>query len=193
MIRETIQIGHPVLKASNTEITDFRSEKVKQLIKDLTDTMHDANLIGIAAPQIAENFRIFITEPRETPARPADQSDILRVYINPKIVELSKDESIIYEGCGSVMNGKLFGPVKRPKQVTIEAYNENGKKFRFTADGILGRVIQHEFDHLEGVEFTEKVTDYKKLMHLDFYIKNIKPSPEQAEASKITIKEYAEV
>jgi peptide deformylase len=193
MKRETIQIGHPALKATNSEITDFRSEKVKQLIQDLIDTMYEAKLIGIAAPQIAENFRIFITEPRETPVRPADQSDILRVYINPKIIELSNEDSIIYEGCGSVLNGQLFGPVKRPKLVTVEAYNENGKKFRFTADGILGRVIQHEYDHLEGVEFTEKVTDYKKLMHVDFYIKNIKSSPEQIEASKITKKEYAEV
>jgi peptide deformylase len=190
MIKPTIQIGHPSLKAENATIDDFQSPKVKQLIQDLIDTMHDAQLIGIAAPQIAENYKIFVTEPRETPSRTADQADILRIYINPTIVYSSPEESIIYEGCGSVLNAQLFGPVKRPKTVTVEAYDENGKKFQFTADGILGRVIQHEYDHLQGVEFTEKLTDYKKLMHVDFYIEKIKLSKEQVEASIITTKEF---
>lgn len=187
-VRQTIQIGHPALKALNTTVADFNSPELKQLIQDLKDTMYDAGLIGIAAPQIAENFQVFITEPRETDARPKDQADELRVYINPQIVDTSNDEVIIYEGCGSVLNGLLFGPVKRPQQITIEAHNEKGERFRFTADGILGRVIQHEYDHLQGIEFTEKITDYKKLMHKDFYIKNIKSSQEQMEASKITVK-----
>lgn len=193
MIKPTIQIGDPRLKADNKLITDFNAPELKQLIQDLIDTMYDAQLIGIAAPQIAENYQVFITEPRETPARPADQADQLRIYINPTIVASSSEECIIYEGCGSVLNGQLFGPVSRPKQITVEAFDEHGQKFRFTADGILGRVIQHEYDHLHGVEFTEKVTNYKQLMHVDFYRERIKNSPEQIEASRITTKLFEQI
>lgn len=187
-VRTTIQIGDPALKASNKKITDFTDPKLMQLITDLSDTMHHAGLIGIAAPQIAENYQVFITEPRETQSRPKDQSDELRVYINPNITFQSTEEIVIYEGCGSVLNGQLFGPVKRPKTITVEAYTLAGEKFRFTADGILGRVIQHEYDHMQGIEFLEKVVDYKKMMTLEHYINQIKNNPTNVTNSKISVK-----
>src|SRR3989338_5427354 len=146
-VRETIPIGHPALKASNQEIIDFSAPELAKLIQNLQETMRATGLIGIAAPQIGENFRVFITEPRETDTRPADQSDEFRVYINPKIVYKSEEKIVIWEGCGSVLNAKLFGPVERPRVVEVEACDANGGKFRFKADGILGRVIQHEQDH----------------------------------------------
>lgn len=188
--RETVQIGHPALKAINQEITDFNSEKIKQIIQDLVDTMRQNELVGMAGPQIAENYKVFITEPRVTPTRTIDQADELRVYINPIIVNSSVEECTIYEGCGSVLNGSLFGPVIRPREITIEAFDQNGKKFSLTCDGLLARVIQHEYDHLKGVEFTEKVSDYKKLMAAEFYKQNIKGSEEQINNSKITKKEF---
>lgn len=190
MIRESIQIGHPALKAENKEIKDFNDPILIQLITDLKDTMYDAGLVGMAAPQIAENYKVFITEPRVTETRPIDQADEFRVYINPEIVNKSEEEVIIYEGCGSVLNGNLFGPVKRSKVITIRAYDQNGDQFELAADGLLGRVIQHEFDHLFGIEFTEKIFDYKLLMAREHYIDRIKTSPEQIENSKITIKEF---
>lgn len=189
-VRETIQIGDPRLKAKNKIVNDFNNLVVKRVVSDLVDTMHENGLIGMAAQQIGENWKIFVTEPRETENRPADQADELRVYINPTIIESSKDESIIYEGCGSVLNGTLFGPVKRPKEITIEALDLKGKRFRLVSDGILARVIQHEYDHLQGIEFTEKIDDYKKLMTVEFYRERIKNSSEQVEASKITKKIY---
>ena len=188
-VRKSIQIGHPALKAKNQAIKDFEDPKLHRLIQDLTDTMREAELVGMAAPQIAENFQVFITEPRETATRPKDQSDKLRVFINPKVVNESSEEVEIFEGCGSVLNGQLFGPVIRPQTVTIEAFDETGKKFQFTADGILGRVIQHEYDHMHGIEFLEKVSDYKRLMSVDHYIKQIKPDPKNTKNSEITIKE----
>ncbi|MDQ3099175.1 MAG: peptide deformylase [bacterium] len=189
MVRPIIQIGNPILKADNTHIDHFNSDKVLQVIQDLKDTMYETGLIGIAAPQIGENFHLFITEPRETPVKPKEQSDILRIYINPVIVRYSEEQAIIYEGCGSVVNADIFGPVKRPKEVTVEAFDETGKKFKFTADGILGRVIQHEYDHLQGIEFIEKADDYKKLLNTEFFIQRIKTSKEQIEASVITKQE----
>ena len=140
-VRATIQIGHPALKAPNQEITDFSAPELVQLVEDLRDTMRATGLIGIAAPQIGENFKVFVTEPRETNTRPADQADELRVYINPKIVYQSEEKVVIWEGCGSVLNAKLFGPVERSKVVEVEASDVTGGKFRFKADGILGRGI----------------------------------------------------
>lgn len=192
-VREAIQIGHPALKTANQEIVDFSAPELTQLIVDLRDTMRATGLIGIAAPQIGENFRVFVTEPRETDARPADQADEFRVYINPKIVFRSKEEVVIWEGCGSVLNAKLFGPVKRPKMIEVEARDEKGDKFRFKADGILGRVIQHEQDHLDSSEFTEHVLDYSQLKAVEFYIKDEKNKPEHLEAQKITIKEFRKI
>lgn len=188
-VRKTIQIGHPALKSKNKIITNFKDPKIKQLIQDLKDSMYEAGLIGMAAPQIAENYQVFITEPRQTDTRPKDQADELRTFINPKIVDMSQEEVIIYEGCGSVLNGQLFGPVKRPKTITIEAYDEEGNKFRFASDGILGRVIQHEYDHMNGIEFLEKISDYKQLMTVEHYLEQIKNDPKHIKASKITIKE----
>lgn len=188
--RQTIQIGHPALKATNKRITDFKDPNLKSLVEDLIDTMREGGLIGIAAPQIAENFTVFVTEPRETKTRSKDQADELRVYINPNLVKHSKEEVVIYEGCGSVLNGQLFGPVSRPKTITIEAFDQDGKRFRFTADGILGRVIQHEYDHLQGIEFLEKVSDYKKLMTVEHYLELVKPDLEHIKASTIMIKKH---
>lgn len=189
-VKETIQIGDRRLKASNIKIEDYADPKLKQLIEDLTDSMHAAGLIGMAAPQIGENYQVFVTEPRETESRPKDQADELRVYINPTIVKESDGNVEIYEGCGSVLNGKLFGPVRRPKSITVEAHDLEGRKFRFTADGILGRVIQHEYDHMIGVEFLEKVADYRRIMTLEHYIEQVKSNPEHIKASTITVKDF---
>src|SRR3989344_5875941 len=165
-VRKTIQIGDPILKAKNKEIKNFKDPKVKKVIRDLTDTMVKLQLIGMAAPQIGKNYKIFITQPRKTKARNLLFKDELRVYINPKITKFSKEKVVIWEGCGCVGNeDKFFGPVTRPKEITVEAYDEKGEKFQIRCDGILARVIEHEMDHLDGIEFIEKVDNYKKLMH----------------------------
>jgi len=189
-VRKTIQIGDPRLKAENVVVKNFGDSRVKKVIKDLKDTMVKNDLVGMAAPQIGYNYKIFITQPKKTKYRKLPKGDKFRVYINPKIVKFSKRQNIIYEGCGSVLNGNLFGPVKRPREITIEAFDERGEKFQLRCDGILARVIQHENDHMVGIEFTEKIFDYKKIMAREFYIKNIRNSKEQLQASNITIVEY---
>lgn len=192
-VRNILQIGDPRLKAKNKVVKNLNSPRIKKVIKNMVDTMHKNDLVGIAAPQIGENYKLIVTEPRKTKTRTADQADELRVYINPQIVHFSTEEIVIYEGCGSVAHGELFAPVKRPKQITIEAHDPSGIRFRLVCDGLLGRVIQHEYDHLTGVEFTEKILDYRKLMSRDFYIKEIKTSPAQVGASKITIKQFSKI
>ena len=191
-VRNTIQVGDSRLKAKNKSVIHFDDLALKQVVDDIINTVRSKELlIGMSAPQIGENYKIFVTEPRKTKFRSGDQIDELRVYINPIIVNYSAESTIIYEGCGSFLNGQLFGPVKRPREITIEAFDQKGKKFRLTCDGILARVIQHEYDHLDGIEFIEKIYDYKKLMNVDFYLKDIKMSKEQVEVSVITKKEVA--
>jgi len=188
-VRNIIQIGNPILKNKNQIVIETNDSKIKQVIIDLIDTMHAKDLIGMAAPQIGENYQIFVTEPRETETRTKDQSDILRVYINPKIINTSDDQVEIWEGCGCVANGSLFAPVLRPKVITVEAMERDGSKFKITADGILGRVIQHEQDHMIGVEFVEKISDYRQMMSKESYVKLIKSLPETQAPCVITIKQ----
>lgn len=189
-VRKVTQIGHPSLKAKNKIVRYLKSSVIKKLIKDLKDTMYKTDLVGIAAPQIAENYMVFVTHPRNTKTRKLFREDICRVYINPKITKLSKEEVVVYEGCGSLDEGRIFGPVIRPKEIKIEAFDENGNKFLLVCDGLLARVIQHEYDHLVGVEFIQKVSDYNKLLEKTFYLKTIRNSKAQKDASKITKIEY---
>lgn len=192
-VKRVAQAGHPALHSKNKIISDFKSPKFKKLLKDLIDTMHKTNLIGIAAPQIGENYMVFGTHPRNTKARKLPKTDKLRIYINPKIIFKSKKKNIIYEGCGSVSKGELFGPVSRPVEIQVEALDEKGKRFRLRCDGILARVIQHEYDHLMGTEFISKVDDYGKIMSIEYYKKNIRNSALQKKNSTITKIEYKEI
>lgn len=189
-VRKIIKQGHPALKGSNAKVIDFHDPRVSQLVTDLIETMRDADLIGIAAPQIAENFRVFITEPRKTDVRVGDQIDDLRVYINPRIVSQEGEDKLIFEGCGCVDD--KFGPVWRKSIVTVEAFDQMGQKFRLTADGILGRVILHECDHLNGLEFTNHTAKSELISKRD-YIDTVKVSEEQMQNSIITVKKYEEL
>jgi peptide deformylase len=187
--RKIIQAGDPRLKSTNRIIRDFDSPETKKLIKDLISSMYKADLIGIASNQIGENHMVFVTHPRSTKARKLGKPDSLRIYINPHYNFVSPKMSLIYEGCGSV--GEIFGPVLRPEEIEILAMNEKGEKFSLRCNGILARVIQHEMDHLNGIEFLEKVSDYSKIVGKQFYRKNIRKSKVQMENSQVTKIEYS--
>lgn len=116
--------------------------------------------------------------------------DELRIYINPTLTFLSKETNIIFEGCGCVNSINEFGPVSRPKEIEITAQDKFGRVFNLRCDGILARVIQHEYDHLHGIEFLEKVSNLSQIVTKDYYKKNIRKSKAQTEASKINIVEF---
>jgi peptide deformylase len=190
-VRETTQIGDKRLRAKNARVKDVNDSKVKQVIIDLIDSMHAAELIGMAAPQIGENWRIFVTEPRKTVFR-SGVGDRLRVYINPRIIKVSRETAVMYEGCGSVEAAGVFGPVERPKVVIVEALDEGGRTFRLKADGVLGRVIQHEMDHLEGIEFIDTMGK-EVLVDRETYVTTIRNSPAQLAGAEISVCEVEEV
>lgn len=166
VIKDIVQLGNPKIRkiSKNLILKDINSNKIKVLIKNLIDSMRAENLIGISAPQINESLRIFVTEIRQTKNRNLKEMDTLKIFINPKIIYFSKEKVSGYEGCGSVANSNLFGLVNRSKHIIIQALNEKGEKFELKARGLLARVIQHEYDHLDGILFVDKVINTKSYM-----------------------------
>lgn len=176
VIENIIQIGNPILKKKSKKIVDLNCEETKRVIEDLVDTLRFRDSVGFAAPQIDKNLRIFVSEIRKTVYRNTKEIDRLRIYINPKIIWFSKKQVMMYEGCGSVANSNFFGPVKRSEKIKIRAIDENGKKFKLKTSGLLARVIQHEYDHLKGIIFVEKITDFEKVMSKNEYLKMVEKS-----------------
>ena len=170
MIKKTVQIGDLILRTKAEVVKDIKSVKIKKLIADLTDTMRENNLVGIAAPQIGVSLRVFVTEIRKTKIRKDAEVDELRVFINPKIVSVSKKMNKDWEGCGSVAQGGLFAMVSRPESIQVQAYNEHAEPFILQTSGLLARIIQHETDHLNGVMFTD-IAEIKTLIGRDEYLK----------------------
>ncbi len=172
--RRVTQIGNPVIRKKSKRVGKVSSKSIQKTVRDLVDSMRFHGLVGMAAPQIGLNLRIFVTEIRKTKTRKSKEKDQLRVYINPRFVSFSQDKSVGYEGCGSVALGQLFGPVKRPPRISVTARDEQGKQFTLQAQGLLARAIQHELDHLNGIVYLDRVTDTKKLMSRDEYIKRFR-------------------
>jgi len=172
IIKSVAQVGNPIIRKKSKKVTSITSPATKKIVKDLIDSMRSANLVGMSAPQIGRNLRIFVTEIRTTTLRKTKELDNVRIFINPRIVQASKRQVAGYEGCGSVASAGIFGKVPRSAQVTVEAFDEKNKKFVFTAKGLLARVIQHEIDHLDGIIFLDKVADKKSLMSREEYLKN---------------------
>lgn len=171
IIRRASQIGEPVIRKKVLRVKDMRAAKTKKIVRDLVDSMRFHQLVGMAAPQIGIGAQIFVTEIRKTATRKKlKQLDGLRVYINPRIIHTSKKQEIDYEGCGSVAQAQLFAPVRRPASVTIQAFDEEGKLFVLEAKGLLGRVIQHEYDHLQGKVFLDRVESSTTILDRQSYI-----------------------
>lgn len=162
-IQRVSQVGERVIRSKAKAVSKKDKRAVATLVKDLIDTMHAIDLIGIAAPQIGVSARVFVTEIRKSKLRKhlAD-TDGLRVFINPTLIWLSKKETTMDEGCGSVCHASLFGQVKRPAEVEVQALDENFQPFTVRAKGLLAKCLQHEYDHLQGVVILDKFIDTKK-------------------------------
>lgn len=143
-------VGEEVLNKVAEPVKNIDSS-IKELSQDMIETMRKANGIGLAAPQVGLSIRMFVTEVEE---------DGPRVFINPQIIKTSVEENIYEEGCLSVPG--IWAEVKRPAAVTVQAYNEKGVPFTLEARGMLARCIQHEYDHLNGTLFINKVDEKKK-------------------------------
>lgn len=173
IIKQATQVGNPIIRTRSKRVRDINSKETRKVVKDLVDSMRHHNLVGMAAPQIGESLRIFVTEIRETKLRKTDKKsdvDSLRVFINPKLISVSEETKKSWEGCGSVAEAGFFAKVERPKSVVVEAFDEKGSKFRLEAKSLLATVIQHEMDHINGVVFLDKA-DKKTYMSRNEYLK----------------------
>lgn len=174
-IKPTVQIGEKIIRQKAEIVRNVSIVDIRQTIKDLIDSMRHDNLVGMAAPQIGKKWRIFVSEIRQTTYRKnIVKSDLLRIFVNPKITWQSKKQLNGYEGCGSVASAQLFGSVKRAESVICEALDGNGKHFKIKASGFLARIIQHEIDHLNGVIFLDRISDTKTLVDKQIYINSQK-------------------
>ncbi|ULC58694.1 peptide deformylase [Flaviramulus sp. BrNp1-15] len=166
MILPIVAYGDPVLKKHATEITkDY--PKFDELLENMFETMYNAYGVGLAAPQIGLPIRLFLVDTTPfseddglTEEEQNELKDFKRVFINAKITKEEGDEWAFNEGCLSIPD--VREDVFRKPKVTIEYLDENFKPHTETFDGLIARVIQHEYDHIEGVLFTDKLSTLKK-------------------------------
>jgi peptide deformylase len=166
MILPVVAYGDPVLRKVAKEISkDY--PKLNEVIDNMWETQYNASGVGIAAPQVGMSIRLFVIDASpfsEDEDLTQEEQDFLkdfkRVFINPNIIEETGEEWAFNEGCLSIPN--VREDVFRQEQITVEYFDENWKKQKETLTGLAARVVQHEYDHIEGVLFTDKLSTLKK-------------------------------
>lgn len=172
MILPIVAYGDPVLRKVGVEISkDYPN--LQQLILDMFETMNNAYGVGLAAPQVGRAIRLFIVETKPFAEKDEEDEDdeftpeerqqleaFRRVFINAKIIEEEGKEWIFNEGCLSIP--KIREDVLRKPKVRIQYYDEHFNFFDETFEGLIARVIQHEYDHIEGKLFTDKISPLRK-------------------------------
>jgi peptide deformylase len=172
MVLPIVVYGDPVLRKMCAEI-DKDHPGLEELIADMFDTMYKARGVGLAAPQVGKAIRLFIVDTQPftesdddedeeefTPEEKKQLRAFKKVFINARILEEEGEEWKFNEGCLSIP--KIREDVYRQPEITIEYYDEHWKKHTETYDGIIARVIQHEYDHIEGKLFTDRISPFKR-------------------------------
>ncbi len=144
MILDIVKLGEEVLRKKAEPVAEVNDE-IRQLAEDMFETMIEADGVGLAAPQVGKSIRMFVV---------IADDDVRRVFINPQIIKTSQETGEYDEGCLSIP--QVYETIVRPLAVTVQALNEKGKPFTLDADGLLARVIQHEYDHLDGIMYIDR-------------------------------------
>ena len=165
MILPIVGYGDPILKKRATDV-DKNYPDLKLLIKDMYETMYHASGVGLAAPQIGNGIRLFIIDTSAFDNEEFESNSgfktksVKKTFINPEIINESGDLKLFEEGCLSIPN--IRENINRKSEIKIKYQDENFNIHEDSFDGIVARVIQHEYDHLEGVLFTDKISPFKK-------------------------------
>ncbi len=157
MIYPIVAYGDSVLKKKAEDI-DPDNTDIKSLTEDLFETMHKASGVGLAAPQIGKSLRVFVID--ASPMEDEKYKTFKSAFINPRILEEDGDPWNYEEGCLSIPG--IREEVSRNEKLRIRYYDENWEEHEEEYDGILARIIQHEYDHIEGILFTDKLSGFKK-------------------------------
>ena len=151
--------GHPILRKIAAEI-DRDYPGLDQLIADLFETMYHSEGLGLAAPQIGKSIRIFVIDGKPAAEDEPALAEFKKAFINPHIIEKSGELVLMTEGCLSIPN--LREEVNRESHIRITYYDENWNYHDEIYEGYAARIIQHEYDHLDGIMFTDKVSPLRK-------------------------------
>lgn len=171
-ILKVSRLGHPVLRAKARPIDPKRisSPDVQRLIDDMFDTMQEYSGIGLAAPQVHEGLRLFVAGARARAFGDVvsdDEEMPLMALVNPELTLVGTPTEEGWEGCLSIPD--IRGRVPRAPEVRVKAWDRSGKPVAFTAKGFPARVIQHEYDHLDGILFFDRMTSFETLTFLEEY------------------------
>jgi peptide deformylase len=172
MVLPIVVYGDPVLRKVAENI-DKNYPELDKLIQDMFDTMYNANGVGLAAPQVGKSIRLFVVD--ASPFGEKDEEDeddelpleerkklkgFKKVFINARILNEEGEEWAFSEGCLSIP--KIRENVNRPPNIEIEYYDENFVKHCESFDGVRARIVQHEYDHIEGKLFTDRISAFKR-------------------------------
>lgn len=159
MILPIVAYGDPILKREAEEIEqDYPF--LKELIDNMFETMYKAEGVGLAAPQIGKSIRLFIVDASPFEEDEPELKDFIKTFINPIIVEEEGDEWAFKEGCLSIP--AIREDVSRKPKITIEYFDQDFNLLEETFEGLAARVIQHEYDHIEGILFTDHINPLKR-------------------------------
>ena len=165
MILPILSYGNPILKKKCFDI-DSSYPNLNKLINDMWDTMYNASGVGLAAPQIGKQIRLFIVDAspffEEKEASDYELKNLKRVFINPKIEIISEEKCLFDEGCLSIPD--IRSEVERYNSIKINFFDENFNLHSLDFNGILSRVILHEYDHIQGLLFTDKLSTFKRTL-----------------------------
>jgi peptide deformylase len=163
---EIVQKDNKILReiAKEVSLKEITTPKIQQILKKMKEALDSQDDgVALAAPQIGESLRIFIVSPKAFEIESKKLRDLENlVFINPKILKLSKKKISTPEGCLSIR--WWYGQVKRANRATIQAHNEKGELFERGAGGLLAQIFQHETDHLDGVLFTDKAEELEEII-----------------------------
>lgn len=165
-ILKVARLGNPVLRkvAEDVPLDQISSAEIQKFIDDMIETMKEYDGVGLAAVQVHEPKQVAVLEVADNPRYPQKPRVPLAVLINLKITPLSEEMEEDWEGCLSII--ELRGKVPRYKSIRVQARDRNGKELNFVASGFHARVIQHEWDHLNGKVFVDRMRDLSTLTHL---------------------------
>lgn len=159
MILPIFLYGSPVLRKVSEDIPpDFPN--LKSFIDDMWETMYKSDGVGLAAPQVGRNLRLFVIDGSSMADDDPSMTDFKIAFINARIVNKEGENWIFNEGCLSLPN--IREDISRPEKITLEYYDENFNFHREEFDGLKARIIQHEYDHLEGVLLVDHISAIKR-------------------------------
>lgn len=156
-----VAYGHPNLRKISTDI-DKDYPELDQMIADMFETMYTSVGVGLAAPQVNKSIRLFIMDTSPYAEDYPEARNFKKVFINPKIIEETGGEWMFNEGCLSIPH--IREDIHRKEIVRIQYYDQDFNFHDEEFSGVIGRVIQHEYDHLEGILFVDKVSTLRKTL-----------------------------